>query len=441
MSEPLRLMEPPDDEGEHYAPPHDLAAERAVIGSALLSRRALESVVDLDPADFYRPAHEVIWRTVRDLVERGEAVDTITVPRALDAAGQSRQAGGAAYVHDCANSVPVTTNVETYARIVADRATLRRVIEAGSHIVTIGQSGVGEDPLAVVDEARETLDTLSTRDDEETVPTPVAVAEAIAALDEPPGTPTPWRDLTRTLAGWKPSQIYVVAARPGVGKSIVGVQSAVDMARRGQTAVILSMEMSRVELFHRMLAHVAGVDMDRIQNRKLTADDRAKLDKAAEHIAGLPLVVDDRSSLTIAQARTVVRRAQRRGHVGLVVVDYIALMTPTGKHGSREQEVASFSRGLKVLAKDLHVPVMVLAQVNRDSVKGGPEAMPQLHQIRDSGQIEADADVVIMPHRDMGPDADGSVLFLIRKNRHGPQPQIELAFRGHVSTIDEQGRW
>ena len=437
MSESLHLVEPPEEDG-HYIPPHDLAAERAVIGSALVSRRALEEVADLDPADFYRPAHEVIWRTVRELSERGEAVDTITVPRALEAAGRSRQAGGVAYIHDCANSVPVATNVTTYARIVADRATLRRVIEAGTRIVTIGQSGIGEDPLSVVGQAREALDSLATRDDEDALPTPDAVKAAVDALSEPPGIPTPWRDLTTTIAGWKPGNVYVVGARPSVGKSIAGVQAALDVARRGKTAIFLSMEMSSPELFHRMFCHVGGVDATRVQNRELTQEDWRRVHNAAEQIAPLPLVVDDRSHLSIAQARSVVRRAQRTSDVGLVVVDYIGLMKSTGRHGSREQEVAAFSRGLKLLAKDLGVPVLVLAQVNRGpEQRGGDSNMPMLSDLRESGQIEADADVVIMLHRDMGPDADGTILFLVRKNRHGPRTQIQLAFRGHHSTISD----
>lgn len=439
MSEPLHLVEPPED--DHYAPPQDIAAEQAVIGSALLSPSALESVTDLDPADFYRPAHEHIWRTIRDLVEKGEAVDALTVAAALERAGLTRQAGGAGYLNQCVDVVTTPANIEWHADIVTGRATLRRVIEAGTRIVAIGQSGVGDDPLAVVDSARETLDALAVRDDDSAVPTADAVDEAIAALDEPPGTPTPWRELTATIAGWKRGNVYIVGARPSVGKSIVGVNAALDVAMRGQAAVILSMEMTRVELFHRMLSQLGKVSMSRIVNRELTSGDRKALDRAAAQIRPLPLIVDDRSHLSVAQARTIVRKATRTHDVGLVVVDYVGLMKSTERHGSREQEVASFSRGLKVLAKDLQVPMLVLAQLNR-----GPEQrtdkLPMTADLRESGQLEADADVVILLHRDFSsPETSSTIQFHVGKNRHGPRTQIDLAFAGHYSTIIDSPAW
>ena len=437
----LHMVEPPAEDGA-LTPPQDIAAERAVIGSAMLSRASLEDVADLSPSDFYRPAHEHIWHTIREMVERGEAVDSVTVGDAIEAAGLTRQTGGRSYLMGCVNDVSTAANAEHHARIIENRATLRRVIEAGTRITQMGYDhGSISDPLSVVDQARGELDSLAARDDTDVLPTPDAVREAIAALDEPPGTPTPWRELTQTVAGWKPGNIYVIAARPSVGKSIVGVQTALDVARRGQTAVVLSMEMSRVDLFHRMLCSVGKVDMTRLQNRKLTADDHERLGRAAEHISPLPLVVDDRSHMSLAQARSVVRRAQRRSEVGMVVVDYLGLMKSTERHGSREQEVAAFSRGLKVLAKDLQVPVMVLAQVNREPDRRGGDGLPQLSDLRESGQIEADADVVVMLHRDMSPESQGEVQFLIRKNRHGPQTQINLPFQGHYSTISDTPAW
>lgn len=431
MSE-LALLEPPDEDA--WLPPQDIPAEVAVIGSALVSAAAVHDTTDLSPADFYRPQHETIWAAIRALAERGDAVDVLTVSDEL------HDPAARAYLHHCAAQVATPANAGWHADIVESRATLRRVIEAGHRIVGIGQGAGDADPLTIVDDAREVLDSLSVRDDTEPVTTAQAVAEAIAALDEPPGLPTPWADLTQTIAGWKPGNVYVCGARPGVGKSVVGVNAALDIAERGQTAVILSMEMSRVELFHRMLCQYARVSMQRIQNRELTDADRARLDEAAARIARLPLVVDDRSHLSVAQARSVVRRAQRRGTVGIVVVDYLGLMRSTERHGSREQEVAAFSRGLKVTAKDLAVPVLVLAQLNRGAEQR-MDKTPNLSDLRESGQIEADADVVILLHRDMStPESQTTISFHIRKNRHGPAIQIDLGFAGHYSHITD-GRW
>lgn len=424
---------PPDDEPQ--APTHDMEAERAVIGAILTSRAALDEASDiLTPGDFYRPAHETIFSSALSLAANGEPVDVITVSDDLNKRNMLGKTGGSTHLHQLVAGVVTAANVAHHAHIVRESSTARRA--RGVLTNAVGQVDQGQDILDVLNSVRVYLDALAT-DESADVPNSRAVYEAIDALDEPPGDPTPWPSLTDVIAGWKPGVLYVCGARPGVGKSIIGVGVALDMARRGKTGALFSLEMSRTELYHRMLCSVGNVLMDHVQHRKVTVDDRLKLAQAAEHIAGLPLMVDDRSALTVAQIRARVKAAQRERPVGVVVVDYLQLVKPADGRADRRVQVDQISRDLKVMAKDLAVPVLALTQLNR-----GPEMRmdktPHMSDLRESGGQEQDADVVLLLHRDWStPETQADLKVIAGKNRHGPQSAFTLAFLGHFSRADE----
>lgn len=410
-------------------------AEDAILGSVLLSATALtDAAENISPADFYHPRNELVFAAALALAAEGKAVDAITVSDRLIELGQLDRAGGAARLRDLATSLVSPANVAYHAQIVRDAATSRRA--RGVLGQAIADVDAGRDILDVLNAVRVHLDALVVDEDAD-VPNERAVYDAIDALDEPPGMPTPWRSLTEAIAGWKPGVLYICGARPAVGKSVVGVGAVLDMARRGQTGVLFSLEMSRNELYHRMLCAVGNVPMDHLQHRRLTRDDRAKLSDAAKHIATLPLVVDDRSSLTVAQMRAKVKAAQRKGPVGLVAVDYLQLVKPADHRADRRVQVDQVSRDLKVMGKDLNVPVLALTQLNR-----GPEQRndktPHMSDLRESGGQEQDADVVMLLHRDWStPETSTDLHFIVGKNRHGPQARFTLAFLGHYSRADE----
>lgn len=413
--------------------------EVQVLGSAMLRQAVIDDMSAIvGAADFYQPRHATVWQAITRLHDAGEPVNALTVGDALARSGDIGRVGGFSALHEIitANTAPSTGS--WHAQRVRDASTLRQVDAAGVRLRQLAEDGMATEgeSMAAVDAARAELDRLVERDED-----PLDHAAGVwAAMDElnsekPAGDPTPWPELTHAIGGWQPGALHLIAARPKVGKSIAGVMVALHAARMGKHAVVISMEMSRTELYHRMLSSTAEVDGQRILRRLLTPQDRERLNRAAEEIAALPMTVDDRGTMTLGQARSLVREAQRKGPVGVVVVDHIGLMQPPDyapKHDRRVQ-VDAISRGLKVLAKDLHVPVVALAQINR-----GPESradkMPQPSDLRESGGLEADADMVWILHRDPNDDQMGTTMHAwLGNNRRGPQPRSEFPFQGHLS--------
>lgn len=407
-------------------------AERMVLGAMMLHRETVTDVVEiLTGTDFHQPKHELIFDAITALSIHGEPVDATTVGDQL--AKDLERAGGRAYLFELTGSVSTAGSGTYYADIVRKASVTRRVRTIGARLTDLPEQ---DDALDLVEAARAELDTLAIREAGETTNTN-DIYDAIADLERPPGTATPWRDLNDVIAGWKPGALYIIGARPGVGKSVVGAGALIDMARRGSSAVMFSLEMSKSELYHRLLANVGSVDMGRIQHRTLGTPDHEKIAKAAAHIAKLPLNVDDRGAIKVAQIRSKVRTMQRKGEVGLVIVDYLQLMTGVGRRAeNRQQEVSDMSRALKLLAKEMHVPVLALSQLKRSNTQA-PDRRPQMDDLRESGSLEQDADVVILLHRDS--DAAPDVLeMLIAKNRHGPADRaIRLSWEGHYSRVSD----
>lgn len=431
--------EPPDSDGYGTPPPQDVDAERAVLGSVMIAKSALEDVLDmLTGPEFYRPNHETIWHAIATLSHRDEPVDAITVADELTRTGDLKRAGGHAYLHELIAAVPTAASASYYADIVLDRAVRRRLVDAGSQIARLGHTSPEAGNLPEVLAASH--DTLAAVTDAHQPDAPIphaqAVFDAIDSLDSPTGMPTPWSPLTRCLAGWKPGALYICGARPSVGKSVIALGAILDAARRGQHAVLFSLEMTRDETMHRLMSAVGSVPMDHLQHRTLTPQDHASLGEAAHHLAALPMTIDDRTNLSLAQMRTTIRRIQRDQPVGLVVVDYLQLIAPPAgaPRNDRRVQVDAISRGLKAFAKDIGAPVLALTQLNR-ATEETRDKVPTLANLREAGGQEQDADVVFLLHRDTREEPQ-TLGVVVAKNRHGPLTRFDLDFVGQFARAE-----
>jgi replicative DNA helicase len=441
---------PPGEDAQFdRTPPQDVAAEQSVLGGMLLSKDAIADVVEvLRSNDFYRPAHAVIFDAVIDLYGRGEPADPVTVTAALTDDGTIARVGGMSYVHDLVHTVPTAANAAYYARIVAERAVLRRLVEAGTKIVQLGygaSSAAGRDVEDVVDLAQQAIyDVTERRVSEdfqilgEVLQPTLDEIEAIGARDGVmTGVPTGFSDLDNLLNGLHPGQLIVVAGRPGLGKSTASLDFVRYAAiRQGLASAIFSLEMSKVEIVMRVLSAEARVPLHVLRSGSLSDDDWTKLARRMGEISEAPLFIDDTPHMTLMEIRAKARRLRQRHDLKLLVVDYLQLMTSTKRVESRQQEVSELSRGLKLLAKEVDCPVIAVAQLNR-----GPEQRtdkrPQLSDLRESGAIEQDSDVVILLHRDDYYDKEspraGEADFIVAKHRNGPTDTVTVAAQLHYS--------
>lgn len=424
-------------------PPQDVEAEQSVLGSMLLSKDAIADCVEgLRGADFYRPAHETIYEAILDLYARGEPADTITVADEMSKRGDLQRIGGQAYLHQLVQVVPTSANAGYYAEIVAERAVLRRLVEAGTRIVQLGYAQGEGDIEDVVNRAQAAVyDVTDRRGGEDYVvladliePTLDEIEVASGRTDEMLGVPTGFADLDELTHGLHPGQMIVVAARPAVGKSTLGIDIARSAAiRHGQATAVFSLEMSRSEITMRIMSAEAQIQLQELRKGTLGDAGWQKLARVTGEISKAPLFIDDSPNMSLMEIRAKCRRLKQLHNLRLVVIDYLQLMSSGKKVESRQQEVAEFSRALKLLAKELEVPVIAISQLNR-----GPEQRtdkrPQMSDLRESGSIEQDADVVILLHRDRSdPEREGEADVIVAKHRNGPTRDIVLAFQGHYS--------
>ncbi|WP_425560527.1 replicative DNA helicase [Luedemannella flava] len=429
-------------------PPQDVAAEQSVLGGMLLSKDAIADVVEiLKSNDFYKPAHATVFDAVLDLYGRGEPADPITVAAALADSGNLARVGGAPYLHTLMNMVPTAANAAYYARIVAERAVLRRLVEAGTRVVQLGyNSGPGgRDVDEIVDLAQQAVYEVTEKrvsDDfavlNDLLQPTLDEIESVGARDGVmTGIPTGFSDLDRLLNGLHGGQLIIVAGRPGLGKSTVSMDFARSASiRHNITSAIFSLEMSKVEIVMRLLSAEAKVPLHVLRSGKLSDDDWTKLARRMGEISEAPLFVDDTPNMNLMEIRAKARRLRQRNDLRLIVVDYLQLMSSPKRTESRQQEVAELSRGLKLLAKEVDCPVIAVSQLNR-----GPEQRtdkrPQLSDLRESGSIEQDADVVILLHRDDYYDKEspraGEADFIVAKHRNGPTDTVTVAAQLHFS--------
>ena len=423
-------------------PPQNLEAEEAVLGAMLLSETAIGSVTEiLDASDFYRGSHGTIYRTCLALWSKGEPVDAITLANELEERGELEQVGGASRVAELAALVSATANVEHYARIVKETATLRGLIRAGQEIVRLGQERIGE-TTELVDRAEQIVFDLSQErvrgDFDHIGPLLTESFERITKLYEAgvdvTGVPCGFRDLDRLTSGFQPGNLVILAARPSMGKSALALCIAANLGVRSSMPVALfTLEMSKAEVTQRLMCSEAKVESDRVRSGKLTQEDWPRLTAACDKLMKAPIYVDDTGSITMMELRSKARRLKaREPALGLIVVDYLQLMTSGGTVENRVQEVSQISRNLKVLARDLDVPILALSQLSR-AVEQRHDKRPILSDLRESGSIEQDADLVFFVYRDEyynGDESDqqGLAEVILAKHRNGPTGSEKLSF-------------
>ncbi|MFC8531171.1 replicative DNA helicase [Nocardia sp. NPDC057227] len=397
---------PPEAPGEDFGrqPPHDMAAEQSVLGGMLLSKDAIADVVEvIRPGDFYRPAHQAIFDAVLDLYARGEPADPVTVSATLDRRNELKRIGGPPYLVTLTQTVPTAANAGYYAEIVAEKAVLRRLVEAGTRIVQYGYAGAdGQDVAEVVDRAQaEVYEVTERRTTEDFLPLEELLQPTMDEIDSIAsrggislGVPTGFSELDEVTNGLHPGQMIIVAARPGVGKSTLGMDFMRSCSiKNGLASVIFSLEMSRTEIVMRLLSAEAKIKLGDMRSGRMSDDDWTKLARRMSEISEAPLFVDDSPNLTMMEIRAKARRLKQRHDLKLIVIDYLQLMSSGKKVESRQQEVSDFSRNLKLLAKELEVPVVAISQLNR-----GPEQRtdkrPMVSDLRESGCLSASARVL-----------------------------------------------
>jgi replicative DNA helicase len=416
-----------------------------VLGSMLLSRDAIAEVLEvLHEEDFYRPAHRTVFRSVLDLYSHGQAVDPITVAEELRRNGELADVGGAPFVHTLLSTVPTAANAGYYARIVKEAGILRRLIDVGTRIVQLGYETPQDTERAVdfaeswvyqVAQGRVTEDYQSLRE------VLTGTLEAIERLHndsrEITGVATGFSDLDRLTSGLQPSNLIIVAARPAVGKSTLGLDIARNAAVRSSVpTVVFSLEMSKTELVQRLMCAECSVDMQRLRTGRMEDSDWTRLTRSLGKLAEAPLFIDDSAALTMMELRAKCRRLKQRHGLGLVIVDYLQLMQPSKRVESRQQEVSEISRSLKLLAKELAVPVIAISQLSRQT-EARSDKKPMLSDLRESGALEQDADMVMFIYREDLYDSEsprkGEADLIVAKHRNGPTDTVTVTFQGQYS--------
>ncbi|GAA3213401.1 replicative DNA helicase [Actinocorallia longicatena] len=441
----MSVAEIPRDTEFERVPPHDINAEQCVLGGMMLAPDAISDVIEeLKSTDFYRPAHQLIYDAILDLYGRGEPADAIMVGAELTKKGEAARTGGAPYLFTLINSVPTAANAGYYAKIVQERSTLRRLVEAGTRIVQLGYAQ-GADADDLLDQAQAEVYAIADKRSgedylplSEIMPGALDEIEAIGSRDgSMTGCPTGFTDLDALTNGLHGGQMIVVAARPAMGKSTL----ALDFVRaasikHGLTSAFFSLEMGRNEITMRLLSAEARVALHAMRSGTMNDDDWTRLARRMSEVAEAPLFIDDSPNMSMMEIRAKCRRLKQQHDLRLVVIDYLQLMTSGKRVESRQVEVSEFSRNLKLLAKELQVPVIALSQLNR-----GPEQRtdkrPMVSDLRESGSIEQDADMVILLHREDAYEKEspraGEADLIVAKHRNGPTATVTVAFQGHYS--------
>jgi len=432
-------------------PPHDLNAEQSVLSAILLSERSLYGIVissQLSPEDFYRPQHATIYRAMLGLYNDGEPIDTLLLKERLRREGQLDAAGGEGQLDSLAAAAPAAANVRNYAKIVRDLALMRRLL-ASSHAIQQSVNAGEGDARDIVERAEMSILEVA-RDDAqkdfrsvgEVLDEEINRMEALSRGDRPHGgTPTGFTDLDHVTGGFQPGNLIIIAARPSMGKSALVTNIAVNAALQNDSAVALfSLEMSEAELAQRFVASQSSTTGEKLRKGKVEAARWPSILQACEELEQAPLYIDDTSDIGIMEIRAKARRLHQRlqreeGNkgLGLIIVDYLQLMRADGRSENRVEQVGQMSRGLKILARELEVPVVALSQLSR-AVEQRPDKRPVLSDLRESGQIEQDADLVIFIYRDdyyKGEESErkNEADLIIAKHRNGPLDTVTLAFQ------------
>lgn len=425
-------------------PPHSVDAERSTLGSLIIDKEAIIKVADmLKPEDFYHDVHGIIFQTVIDLFDKRQPIDLLTITTLLNDRGQLQTVGGASYVTELADSVPTASHIFQYASIVKQKAIHRRLINAGDKIVGFGYDESSEIE-ELLEKSEQTLFNVSqtfVKDRFVHVKEVLSKTyEKISDLHDPEksenyrGIATGFPSLDNILSGFQPSDLVILAARPAMGKTSFALNMAQNIAKQGNSVAIISLEMSKEQLVERMFCALLQVDSWKMRTGQLTEDDFARIGHVMDDLNSMNIFIDDSVGNSIVELKAKARRLKMESGLDFIIIDYLQLMT-TGTHsgGNRVQEISEISRSLKALARELHVPILSLSQLSR-AVEMRIDKAPQLSDLRESGAIEQDADVVMMLYRDeyYNPDdteRPGITDLYIRKHRNGPIGKVELAFK------------
>lgn len=421
-------------------PPQNVDAEKSVLGSLMLDPRAMSVVVDiLLPDDFYVNKHGAIYAAMLDLYNRKEPIDMLSVSNKLKEKNQMESSGGSAYLAELVNCVPTASNVKHYADIVQKKSVLRDLIESSGHISQLGYSE-DNDLDVLLDEAEKKIFSIARYSSKQKFGSLKAnLVDAWERFEklhkskgEMRGVPSGFSELDNLLAGFQKSDLIILAARPSVGKSALALDIARNVAAKNVPVGIFSLEMSTQSLVDRMLASEAHVDSWKLRTGRLSSEDEfRRVRDALDKLSNVPIYIDDESSMNIMQMRAKARRLQAEHGLGLLVVDYLQLMVPRQNNDNMVQQITEISRSLKGLARELDVPIIALSQLSRTVETRNPP-IPKLHDLRDSGSIEQDADVVIFIYREdrHKPDTERKNIadILVEKHRNGPTGKIELYF-------------
>jgi len=437
-------------------PPHSVEAEQSVLGGLLLEASALDKITDLvTPDDFYRQEHRLIYRQIVRLSEMAKPVDVITVAEALEIAGELDKVGGLPYLGGLAQNVPSAANIRRYGEIVRERSIMRKLAEVGTDIASSAYNPTGRDAAQLLDEAESKVFEIAeagSKGKQGFISMPPLLSqvveriETLYARDNPSditGTATGFTDLDRMTSGLQPGDLVIIAGRPSMGKTALAINIAENVAMDTKLPVaIFSMEMGATQLAMRMLGSVGKLNQHDLRTGRLQDDDWGRLTHALGRLNDAPIHIDESAALSSLDLRARSRRLHRQNNgLGLIVVDYLQLMSSNAGKASenRATEISEISRSLKALAKELHVPVIALSQLNR-SLEQRPNKRPVMSDLRESGAIEQDADLILFIYRDEVYNSDspdkGKAEIIIGKQRNGPIGMVPLAFRGEYTRFD-----
>ena len=428
-------------------PPHDEDAEQAVLGSMLTDNDAVMAAVEVLKEDaFYREDNKIIYQAILNLYSKSEPIDIITLKDELESMGKFEQVGGFEYLASLPDKVPTTANVQKYIKIVEEKSVLRNLIKTANEIIDLGYNPTEDVEDIMAGAEKKIFDIIQNKNQKSYTPIKDVLIESFTKLEELynqkskiTGVPTGFVDLDDKTAGLHGSDLILIAARPAMGKTAFALNIAANAAIRSNTPVaIFNLEMSKDQLVNRILCIEAMVDSNKIMTGKLEEDDWSKLASVVGPISDSGIYIDDTPGISIMEIRTKCRKLKMEKNIGLIVIDYIQLIQGSNnrKNGSREQEIAEISRSLKILAKELNVPVIALSQLSR-AVEQRPDHRPMLSDLRESGSIEQDADIVMFLYRDdyYNPDSEEKDIseVIIAKHRAGSTGTVKLLWMGNYT--------
>lgn len=430
-------------------PPQNLEAEQSVLGSILLKDKTFGDVLEiLQPEDFYSPAHRIIYKALVDLFDRNEPLDLVTLNNQLTDSNQIKDIGGAVYLSSLTSIVPVTTNVISYANIIKQKSILRRLIEVNTDIASRCYEEQGEINQLVDDAEQAIFDIAGEKSTKSFTPLKNIIPGAFQKIEQLyqrqemiTGVPTGYQIMDRMTAGLQPSDLIILAGRPSMGKTAFALNLAQNAALIEKTGVaIFSLEMSKEQLATRLICSIGKIDSQRVRTGRLHEEDWPRLTRAITQLTEAPIYIDDTPGITILEMRSKVRRLAAQYPIGLIVVDYLQLMQGRNSE-NRTQEISEISRSLKALAKEHSVPVIALSQLNR-GVDARSDRRPLMSDLRESGAIEQDADIILFIYRDEVYNKEptnpkkGTAEIIIGKQRNGPTGSFNLAFLSEYTTFE-----